>query len=235
LSFDSSFLKEQALQTAASLSPDAPTLPAPKKREIKPFQAFRKVYHVVSASIMPLVYLYNPLHQSEADLRHTLLWVMAPAFLGFFLLDWLRLNDERFNSQFMKVFSVLIRRTEQNKYNGATFLTFAFTLVIFLFPRMEAITAMLFLSLGDTAAELGGLYFGRLKIFRRSAEGTFSFFLVAFAIAWAMLGDARVAFLSAAAGALIELFSFEVDDNLTVPIGSACAVWIIVSLFQASQ
>ncbi|HVM32639.1 MAG TPA: hypothetical protein VMU88_05860 [bacterium] len=215
-------------------APTAAVLPAPR-RVLKPFQAFRKVYHVVSASILPLAYLYNPLHQNEADLRHTLLWVMAPAFLGFFALDWLRLNDRRFNSKFMKFFSVLIRRTEQNKFNGATFLTFAFTLVIFLFPRPVAITAMLFLSLGDTAAELGGLYFGKLKIFHRSAEGTFSFFLVAFAIAWAMLGDWRVAFFSGLAGSLIELFSFDVDDNLTVPIGSACAIWLVFSLFQAAR
>ncbi len=211
------------------------TPPVEKKRELKPFQAFRKVYHVVSASIIPLVYFYNPLHQSDADLRHTLLWVLVSTFVSFFSLDWLRLNDQRFNSQFMKLFSVLIRRTEQNKFNGATFLCFAFSLVVFLFPRTVAITAMLFLSLGDTAAELGGLYFGRLKIFRRSAEGTFSFFAVAFAIAWALVGDWRIALLSAAAGALIELFSFEVDDNLTVPIGSACAIWLVFSLFSVTR
>jgi dolichol kinase len=207
-------------------------VPVKKKRELKPFQAFRKVYHVISASIVPLVYFFNPLHQGDGDLRRTLLWVLVSSFVGFFSLDWLRLNDERFNSEFMKLFSGLIRRTEQNKFNGATFLCFAFSLVVFLFPRTVAITAMLFLSLGDTAAELGGLYFGRLKIFRRSAEGTFSFFTVAFAVAWALLGDWRVALLSAVAGAAIELFSFDVDDNLTVPIGSACAIWLVFSLFS---
>jgi dolichol kinase len=210
-------------------------VPVQKKRELKPFQAFRKVYHVVSASVVPLVYFYNPLHQGEADLRKSLLWVLVSTSVCFFSMDWLRLNDQRFNSQFMKLFAVLIRRTEQNRLTGATFLCFAFSLVVFLFPRTMAITAMLFLSLGDTAAELGGLYFGRLKIFRRSAEGTFSFFLVAFAIAWALLGDWRVALLSALAGALIELFSFEVDDNLTVPIGSACAIWLVFSLFSVTR
>lgn len=213
------------LENTVSLSGDV-------KMEQKPFQAFRKIYHVVSASILPLVYFYNPLHQSAADLRATLLWIAAPAFSVSFLLDWVRLNDRRFNSKFMKVFSVLIRGTEHNRFNGATFLCLAFSLVLFFFSRKVAITAMLFLSLGDTAAELGGLYFGRLKIFRRSAEGSFAFFLVAFTIAWALLGDWRVAVFSAAAGAFIELFSFGVDDNLTVPIGSACAIWAAFALFQ---
>ncbi|MGH7740086.1 MAG: diacylglycerol/polyprenol kinase family protein [bacterium] len=202
------------------------------KTERKPFQAFRKIYHVVSASILPLIYFYNPLHQSTEDLRAMLLWMVTPAFGVSFLLDWFRLNDRRFNSKFMKIFSVLIRGTEHDRFNGATFLCFAFSLVLFFFSRKVAITAMLFLSLGDTAAELGGLYFGRLKIFRRSAEGTFAFFLVAFAIAWALLGNWRVAVFSAAAGAFIELFSFELDDNLTVPIGSACAIWAAFALIQ---
>jgi dolichol kinase len=219
---------------AAALVESAPA-PVKAKRTIKPFQAFRKIYHVVSASVLPLVYFYNPLHQTLPELHKTLLLTAASAFVAFFVLDWLRLNDSRFNSEFMKFFSILIRRTEQNSFNGATFLCFAFTLVIFLFPRDVAITAMLFLSLGDTAAELGGLYFGRFKIFRRSAEGTLSFFLVAFAIALAMLDDWRVALLSAMAGALIELFSFEVDDNFTVPIGSACAIWLFFILFQGGR
>jgi len=206
--------------------------PAGPPGKTKPFQAFRKIYHVVSASILPLVYLYDPLGQTQPDLRKTLFIVSASAFGCFFTLDWLRLNDRRFNSHFMKFFSILIRRTEQNSFNGATFLCCAFSIVIFLFPRDVAVASMLFLSLGDTAAELGGLYFGRLKIFRRSAEGALSFFLVAFAVAWALLDDWRVALLSALAGALIELFSFDVDDNLTVPIGSACAIWLFFILFQ---
>jgi glycerol-3-phosphate acyltransferase PlsY len=92
---------------------------------------------------------------------------------------------------------------------------------------------MLFLSLGDAAAELGGKNFGRFKIFHRSMEGTAAFFMVAFLIAFALLEDWRVALVGAVAGALVELFSFEVDDNLTVPIGSALALWLAFSLFHA--
>jgi len=131
----------------------------------------------------------------------------------------------------MKAFSFLIRKTEEKRFTGATFLCFAFLVVAFLFDRRVAITAMLFLSLGDTAAEIGGRRFGRHKVFHKSWEGAFSFFLAGFPLAWALLDDWRVAALGAAVGALVELFSYHVDDNLTVPIGAAAALWAGLLLF----
>ncbi|HJT23051.1 MAG TPA: hypothetical protein VJ873_00630, partial [bacterium] len=147
---------------------------------------------------------------------------------------FLRLRDHKFNSQFMTVFSAFVRRTETNRYNGSTFLCFAFFTVILFFSRYIAITAMLFLSLGDAAAELGGKNFGRLKIFSRSMEGSTAFFIVAFVVAYAFYGDWRIAVLAAFAGAMVELFSFELDDNLTVPIGSAVALSLVLVLFHTS-
>jgi len=196
----------------------------------KPFQGYRKFYHVLASSLFPLFYLRPPLPEGEA--RFLLLWATGACFALSFLLDLLRLRDRQFNSRFMRTFSFLIRQSEQDRFNGSTFLCLAFFIVILLFPRTVAITAMLFLSLGDAAAELGGKHFGRLKIFGRSLEGTLAFFLVAFAVAYSLLDDWRVALLGALAGALVELLSFEVDDNLTVPIGSALALWLALSLFH---
>jgi glycerol-3-phosphate acyltransferase PlsY len=200
--------------------------------EHKPFQGFRKVYHVLAASIFPLVYYFQPFHWTPSACRKSLLWVSGICFLSSFLLDLLRLNDKKFNSHFMNFFSFLIRRTEENRLNGSTFLCLAFFAVLFFFSRNVAIASMLFLSLGDAAAELGGKNFGRLKIFTRSLEGTAAFFGVAFLIAFALFGDWRIAFWGALAGALVELFSFDLDDNLTVPIGSALALWLAVFLFH---
>jgi dolichol kinase len=202
--------------------------------ESKPFQAFRKGFHVIASSSLPLFYWYHPFVLTESRSRILVASVSASMFLAFFVLDVFRLRDRDFNSKVMKVFSFLIRRTEERRFTGATHLSFAFFIVTWFFPREVAVTAMLFLSLGDTAAEMGGKYFGRNKIFRRSIEGSFSFFLVAWLVAWAILEDWRVALLSAIAGALVELFSFEVDDNLTVPIGSAVAMSLAFFLVQTA-
>ena len=132
----------------------------------------------------------------------------------------------------MQFFSAFIRRTEVDKFNGSTFLCLAFFSVILLFPRPVAIAAMFFLSLGDAAAELSGKNFGRIRIFQKSLEGSLGFFLVAFVTAWVLFFDWRVALLGGVAAALVELFSFEVDDNLTVPLGSATALWLVVTVLH---
>jgi acyl phosphate:glycerol-3-phosphate acyltransferase len=208
---------------------------AEKVIETKTFQGLRKMYHVLASSLFPLAYLYQPFGMSLPQTKKWLLIVSGGCFLISFLFDFMRLRDHKFNSQFIKVFSAFIRRTETNRYNGSTFLCFAFFVVIFLFSRYIAITAMLFLSLGDAAAELGGKNFGRLKIFSRSMEGTTAFFLVAFLIAYAFFEDWRIAVLGAFAGAMVELFSFEIDDNLTVPIGSAVALCLVLVLFHLNN
>jgi glycerol-3-phosphate acyltransferase PlsY len=192
--------------------------------ETKTFQGFRKMYHVLASSLFPLAYLYPPFGMDAPLVKKWLLIVSGGCFLVSFLFDFMRLRDHRFNSQFMKFFSAFIRRTETNRYNGSTFLCLAFFMVIFVFSRDVAIIAMLFLSLGDAAAELGGKNFGRVKIFGKSLEGTTAFFMVAYLVAFMLLLDWRIALVGALAGALVELFSFEWDDNLTVPIGSAIAL-----------
>ncbi len=203
--------------------------------ERKPFQGFRKVFHVLASSLFPLFYLYPPAALSHAQIRVVLLWFSIGAFVGSLLLDLFRLANRGFNSQFMAQFSFLIRKAEANRLNGSTFLLLAFSVVMYFFSRPVAITAMFFLSLGDAAAELGGKNFGRMKIFERSLEGSMSFFLVAFAVAFALLGDLRVSFVGALAGTLVELFSFDLDDNLTVPIGSAIAISFALVLFHFSN
>jgi glycerol-3-phosphate acyltransferase PlsY len=208
---------------------------ADKVIETKTFQGFRKMYHVLASSLFPLIYLYPLFHMSLGETKKWLLIVSGSCFLISFLFDFMRLRDHRFNSQFMKFFSAFIRRTETNRFNGSTFLCGAFFFVILIFSRNIAITAMLFLSLGDAAAELGGKNFGRIKIFQRSMEGTTAFFFVAFPIAFALFGDWRIALWGAFAGAMVELFSFEVDDNLTVPIGSALALALALVFFHAGN
>jgi glycerol-3-phosphate acyltransferase PlsY len=198
--------------------------PTSRAHETKPFQAFRKVFHVLSSSTLPLYYWYHPFVLTDSRARVHVLIVSGLMFFAFFGLDFFRLRNKRLNTKIMARFSFLIRHTEERRYTGATHLSFAFFIVTLIFPREVAVTAMLFLSLGDTAAELGGKYFGKNKVFRRSIEGSIAFFLVAMPLAWAILEDWRVAFLSALFGTLVELFSFEVDDNLTVPIGSALAM-----------
>jgi glycerol-3-phosphate acyltransferase PlsY len=196
----------------------------------KPFLGFRKVFHVFSSSVVPLFYWFLPFFATAEEGRAFLLIVLSCALMAFLLFDGARLLSPVCNRFFMSWFSRLIRQSEEKSLTGATFTCLSFLLVVYLFSREIAVTAMLFLSLGDTAAEIVGKNWGRMKYFGRSLEGMGGFFIVALPLAWIVLQDWRVAFMGAAMGALIEFFSMGIDDNLTVPIGSAMALWLILSV-----
>ena len=193
----------------------------------KPFLGMRKVFHVFSSSVVPLFYWFLPFFATEAECRVFILIVLSIALALFLLFDGLRLLFPPFNRYVMRYLSLLIRHSEEKRFTGATFTCLSFLIVVFFFSREIAVTAMLFLSLGDTAAEIAGKNWGRTKYFGRSLEGMGGFFIVAFPLAWMVLQDWRVAFPGAAMGALIEFFSFRIDDNLTVPVLSATSIWLI--------
>jgi len=193
----------------------------------KPFLGMRKVFHVFTSSAIPLFYWFLPFFDTAREGRAFILIVLSSAFVLFFLFDGLRLLFPPLNRYVMRYFSLLIRQSEEKRFTGATFTCLSFLIVVFFFSREIAVTAMLFLSLGDTAAEIAGKNWGRKKYFGRSLEGMVGFFIAAFPLAWLVLQDWRVAFLGAVTGALIEFFSFRIDDNLTVPALSAASIWLI--------
>lgn len=196
----------------------------------KPFLGLRKVFHVFSSSVVPLFYWYLPCFDTVEEGRAFILIVLSCALLAFFLFDGARLLSPAFNRFVMDRFSLLIRETEEKSFTGSTFVCLSFLVVVFFFPREIAVAAMLFLTLGDTAAEIAGKNWGRRKYFGRSLEGMGGFFIAAVPVAWIVLQDWRVAVMGAAAGALVEFFSIGIDDNLTVPMGSAMALWFLSSL-----
>jgi acyl phosphate:glycerol-3-phosphate acyltransferase len=196
----------------------------------KPFLGLRKVFHVFNSSVVPLLYWFLPFVDTAEEGRLFLLIILSCALLLYILFDGARLLSPAFNRFIMDRFSLLIRRSEEKSFTGATFVCLSFLVVVFFFSREIAVVSMLFLALGDTAAEIVGKNWGRRKYLGRSLEGMGGFFVVAVPVAWIVLQDWRVAVMGAAVGALVEFFSIGIDDNLTVPIGSAMAL-LILTLF----
>jgi glycerol-3-phosphate acyltransferase PlsY len=202
----------------------------PRSMKRKPFLGMRKVFHVVSSSAVPVFYWFLPGMDTATQGRAMTLIVLGVVTPIAFLIDGLRLLNPRFNQYIMTRFSLLIRHTEQRRFTGATFVCLSFLLVVWFFPREIAVAAMLFLSLGDTAAEIAGKNWGRRRYWGRSLEGMAGFFVAALPVGWLILGDWRIALPGAALGALIEFFSFHVDDNLTVPILSAVVLQLLTAI-----
>jgi dolichol kinase len=104
--------------------------------------------------------------------------------------------------------------------------------------------------LGDAAAALVGIRFGKHRIGAKSVEGTISCYIAGIAVfstypllpglldAWGGSMSAGVFFGAPAGMALLELFplrvrrSLRVDDNLVVPVLTGLLIQLLHTLFQ---
>jgi dolichol kinase len=134
-----------------------------------------------------------------------------------------------------RIFRPIARPNEYHRTNSATYYLIGLCLLVPLASKPAVIAAVLILAFADPAAAWFGKRFGRTKLHRnKSLAGTAAFLVVALAVAWPYLvafgpdlGLARallIASCGALAGAVAEVFSGPLDDNLTVPVASALTI-----------
>jgi dolichol kinase len=192
----------------------------------------RKGIHLASIMI-PIIYFHIT--------KELALMLLVPMFLGFFFVDLLKMFVKPVADLYYKHFGAMLRAHEldssQRNFNGATYVTLAAVLVVWLFPKMIAIAAFAILILADTAAALVGRKIGRIKIGAKTLEGSIAFFLFAMLVVLVTpklnAGVGLVVAISATIAELypIKLGNWNVDDNLSIPLVGATAGMICYMLF----
>jgi dolichol kinase len=137
------------------------------------------------------------------------------------------------------LFGPIARPREFHKTTAMSWYTVSVALCAALLPKVAAEVGVLVLALGDPAAGILGRKWGRAKIRHEKSwvgSGAFVFVgaLAGFGVSWLAAPDLglarRVAMCvtAAFAGALAELFSDRLDDNLTVPLaaGGVAGLWV---------
>jgi dolichol kinase len=128
---------------------------------------------------------------------------------------------------------------ERRSVTGSAWFCAALALLSLLREPFVGAAALVVLGLGDPAAGVVGRRFGRRRLANgRSAEGTATYAIVGGAAAWAVLTalhpelphPLRVAAAAGVAGALAELLSTRLDDNLTAPVAAGLAAWAAAQL-----
>lgn len=207
-------------------------LPAPSFR---PTNYARNVFHVGSALVALLVLVLAP-------------WPSFPTLLSGVLcgaawsLEIARRKSSRANDRLMRFFGAVAHAHERHRVNSSTwYLTALLLLSALVEPAVSAI-AVAVLGFGDPAAALIGRRFGRIRLRAgRSLEGSCGFVaaasLVAFAVASALLPGTFavhliIAVVAGVTGAVVEMFSTSVDDNLTIPLAVAASVRAALALIQ---
>ena len=181
----------------------------------------RHLFHLIAGCVAPLLGLALP--------RKALLPFFGAVALIFVSVETARLFYRPFNRWLASLFrpvSQAFKAGESVRPIGSTFFLVASFLNYLLFPRDIAVAALFFTAVGDAAAAMVGERYGRMRLGRKSIEGSVAFFASAAVVGAILIRfGLRLSKVSVALGAivaaLVELLSTSVDDNFTVPTASA--------------
>ncbi len=185
----------------------------------------RKLWHLGGGLLFPVLSFFLP--------KVPLLIAIGVTTLAFIAWETSRFASPKVNSLMVSLLSPFLKREERTSaLTGSTWLLIA-TLIAFLaFAREVAIASLLFLAVGDFASWLGGKRLGRIRVLRKSVEGSLSF-LVSCLLVTGLLVYLREGFsgpllcLGVVVATLTELLPLPVDDNFSIPIASGIVMTLV--------
>jgi dolichol kinase len=171
--------------------------------------------------------------------------ILAAATIIFLVVDFLRLRLTSVKSIFIVLFGSMLRRRELTHLTGASYLMLASLVCMLIFGMGHGgrvsgafIAAISFLALGDTAAAMVGLSFGRIKIFRKSLEGTLAGLTVCIGVAWVVSilpgldFPIGIGILGAVSASVVEALPIEVNDNVVIPLLSGTVMMVALQIVR---
>ena len=196
----------------------------------------RKLFHLFGL-LLPVGIFYFPKIFGFSELTVTL--ILAFLLTAIVLIEVLRFRYPKIHQTFQSCFRSMLRKEEGETITGSTYLIGAALICSILFPKAPHISFMsltMFL-LGDAAAALVGLSIGRIKIGKKSLEGSLACFILCVILCFALFpylpalldvwGGAvpvPLIFIVAFTITIFELFplritkDYTLNDNLYVPV-----------------
>jgi len=172
----------------------------------------RKLFHL-SGIIIPVVYLLTE--------RRTALVVSAALFVAVGVFEFLRIRG------ILKIDFVgkYTKDSERKRPLGSFYYVLSALIVILLFDKSTAVASLFTLSISDPLSSIVGSRLGRVHILGKTLEGTLTFFFSSLCIFLLFSFGPCIAVAGAAVSSLTELLSGRpIDDNLSIPIVTACAL-----------
>tara|TARA_B100000929_G_C15493795_1_gene415342 strand:- start:515 stop:1108 length:594 start_codon:yes stop_codon:yes gene_type:complete len=176
----------------------------------------RKVLHIGS-SVIPLSYLW---FIQDREIMVLLLGLLS---LSAVCIEFSRGKVKFVDALFSSWLGIMLRDSETcGKFNGATWVLFGGTITVFLFAMPVAVPALLFLTVGDTFAAIGGKLYPVGKIGDKTLSGTAAGITTSFGAAYLVNQTLplEVIILGAVAAMGVELLPIPLNDNLTIPVCS---------------
>lgn len=186
--------------------------------------AWRRLFHIGAGSTIPILGIFV-----SSGVMVFLLATLSGLAL---VVELARFKLPSLNSLLVRELRPLLKQTEDRRLTGATYIAVSALVAFLIFDKPIAVTALLFLSLGDPIAAVVGNRMGGFRVFGKSPWGTVAFAAASLAMS-AVLAVADVASpywllaAGAAVAAVVELVPFPVDDNVTIPLISGAAMTLM--------
>ena len=184
----------------------------------------RRLFHAGVGTAIPVIAYFLP-----DPLPVFFIGLLAAGSLA---LDLLRFRVSWLNRLFLYWLSLLLKKEEEARITGATYLLIAACISFLIYDKKIALAVLLFLSLGDPAAALVGKPTPGPRILGKSPVGTVAFVGVSLLVLAVLATTGVLEFqwvlvAAAVVAGLVELAPLPLDDNLTVPlISGACAQYL---------
>lgn len=193
----------------------------------------RKFWHISGVFLIFVMWSVLPINFSYVGL--------ILALLVFVPVDFIRQRHPGLNDFVLHLFRPLLRQGEEKRLAGTTYLLVGVTLIAFIFPRPVVSVTLLFLAFADPIASFIGIKYGKDKVFgHKSLQGFMAAYFVCFICSFVFMmahaypPDRSLVFciLAGLVGALAELVPiWKLDDNLTLPLLSACGLSVLFYFF----
>lgn len=201
----------------------------------RPANHTRSLFHALSGvvALLAIQHVFTPS-------------TMIVAAFTFFVLAWSmelgRRRSPAINGFLMKVFGPIAHAHETDRVNSATWYVTALLALSITASPMACSLAVIVLGIGDPAAAFVGRRWGRTRLASgRSLEGSLGFTgfaglaaVATLAVYYPGLGVAQMvtlALVSALAGAIAELLTAGLDDNLVIPLAAAAGASLVTAVF----
>lgn len=190
----------------------------------------RKAWHIATGLTGMVIYKKSGI--SEESMAFILLAFAIAAFS----FEFLRLRNAKINALAIKLMKPVMRESERNSTSGLPFYALGISLALFFFPERIAVLASLFLIFADPIASFFGILYGRDKILpNKSLQGTIAAFTVCYILTLAYgltfiaptMNLLVFAIAAGIVGAISEMCSQFVDDNLCIPVVSGLGLFLI--------
>lgn len=182
----------------------------------------RKLVHL-SSLFIPIGIYFLP--------KRTCVQLLFFLTLLFLSIEILRMVHQPTSKIFYTFFGPLLRRKERFTLTGSTTLLMSSLVCVLIFQRPIAVAALCFLIVGDTMAALVGKSFGRIKVFRKTIEGSLACLGTCVVIVLVVPPlEFFVGLTGAVVATLIELLPIPLDDNFLIPILSGAAMQYMLTL-----